>query len=46
MILLFGGKGIWIAPFASELIVFVLAKNILETCKDNVEKKYTELKIV
>ena len=55
MILLFGGKGIWVAPFVSELIVFILAKNVLKKCKDNIilkrckdsiEKEYTELKVV
>lgn len=46
MILLFGGKGIWIATFVSELIVFILANNILKKCKDNIEEDYIELKVV
>ncbi|HSQ87898.1 MATE family efflux transporter [Romboutsia sp.] len=46
MILLFGGKGIWISTFVSELIVFMVAKNILKKCQDNIEEEYRELKVV
>lgn len=41
MILLFGGKGIWLATFVSELIVFVIAKFILK--KRNLELDEMEI---
>ncbi|MGL4911661.1 MAG: MATE family efflux transporter [Romboutsia sp.] len=39
MILLFGGKGIWIATFVSELIVLIGASKILKICKKDIKEK-------
>ncbi|MEG2788568.1 MAG: MATE family efflux transporter [Romboutsia sp.] len=39
MILLFGGKGIWIATFISELIVIIGSIKILKVCKKDIENQ-------
>ena len=42
MILLFGGAGIWTSTLISEIVVFVISRNILEKCKNDLEYKYME----
>ena len=43
MILLFGEIGIWTATLASELIVFVISRNVLKKSKNSLEYKCAEV---
>lgn len=46
MIILFGGKGIWVSQIVSEIIVLMISRNILNKCKESVEENnYEDLQV-
>ena len=46
MLFLFGGKGIWIATVVSEVVVLVMARMIMRSCRDEIEEsKYADVRI-
>ncbi|MCR8745118.1 MATE family efflux transporter [Romboutsia lituseburensis] len=46
MVILFGGIGIWISTFISEVIVMIYARKILSKCKNDVENKKEDVELV
>ena len=46
MVILFGGIGIWISTFISEVIVMVYARKILLKCKNDVENRKEDMELI
>lgn len=46
MVILFGGIGIWISTFISEVIVMVYARKILLKCKNDIENRKEDMELI
>lgn len=46
MVILFGGIGIWISTFISEVIVMVYVRKILLKCKNDIENRKEDMELI